>query len=122
MERQDQAVEKGEPRDALKELAHLGTCIEPILPRTPRVQRGARPLQPVGGLPLGQPFGLPVMIRSKEFDALEAIPAPVTIFMAALLRIDDSAHHSLLTSPLSGCTRDELRMGRECPCCNPYLS
>jgi len=102
MERHDQAVEEGETRDALKELDHLGTRIEPILPRTPRLQRGARHLQPLGGLPLGQPFGLQVTILPKEFGALEAIPALVTIFMAALLIIDDSAHSSLLTSPLSG--------------------
>jgi hypothetical protein len=102
MERHDQAVEEGEPRDALTELDHLGTGIEPILPRPPRLQRGARHLQPLGGLPLGQPCGLQVTILPKEFGALEAIPALVTIFMAALLLIDDSAHSSLLTSPLAG--------------------
>jgi hypothetical protein len=95
-------MEEGETRDALKELDHLGTGIEPTLPRTPRLQRGARHRSLLGGLPLGQPFGLQGTILPKDFGTLEAIPALVTILMAALLIIDGSAHSSLLTSPLSG--------------------
>jgi hypothetical protein len=58
MESQHQTMEEGETRNTLKELDHLGTRIEPVLPGTPRLECRAGDLQPCGGLPLGQPLGL----------------------------------------------------------------
>jgi hypothetical protein len=48
MERQRQAVEEGEARNALKELHHLWTGIELILPRQPRLQCGTGHAQRLG--------------------------------------------------------------------------
>jgi hypothetical protein len=45
-------VEEGEAGNALKELDHLRTGIQPILPRVPCLQGGAGHLKPLGALTL----------------------------------------------------------------------
>ena len=51
-------MEEGKPGHALKKRDDLGTSIEPILPRAPRLQRGAGNIETVGGLTLGEPSAL----------------------------------------------------------------
>jgi len=63
------------------------------------LQRGAGNIKPLGGLPLGEPLGLQVATLLKQSSMLEAIPSLVTITIATWLRINDSAHRSLLTQP-----------------------
>jgi hypothetical protein len=95
-------MEEGKPRHALKKRDDLGTGIEPILPRAPRLQRGAGNIEPVGGLTLGEPSGLQVAILLKEFSASASLPSLVTSPIVTWLRINDSAHRSLLTRPWFG--------------------
>src|SRR5262245_5546314 len=89
-------MEEGKPGHALKKRDDLGTRIEPILPRAPRLQRGTGHVETVGGLTLGESLGLQVAILLKEFSASASLPSLVTITMALWLRINDSAHRSLL--------------------------
>jgi hypothetical protein len=67
-------MEAGQPGHTLKKRADLGTRIEPILPRRPRLQRGAGNVETVGGLPLGEPSGLQVVILLKECSASASPP------------------------------------------------
>jgi hypothetical protein len=113
-------MEEGETRDALKELDHLGAGIEPILPCAPRCKRGAGDLEPVGGLTLGEPLGLQVAILLKEFSASASLPSLVTITMATWLRINDSAHSSLLTQPWL-CVNVMAKDGEGTPLLQPFL-
>jgi len=92
-------MEEGKPGHALKKRDDLGTRIEPILPRAPRLQRGAGHIETGGGLTLGEPSGLQVVILLKECSASASRPSLVTITIAPWLRINDSAHSSLLPSP-----------------------
>src|SRR5215475_4479851 len=92
-------MEEGKPGYALKNRADLGTSIEPILPRAPRLQRGAGNVETVGGLPLGEPSGLQGVILLKECSASASLPSLVTITLAPWLRINASAHSALLPSP-----------------------
>jgi hypothetical protein len=101
MESENEAMEEGETRHTLKKRHHLGTCIEPILPCVPGLQRGPGNVQPFGGLSLGQPLGVQVVILLEKFGAPDALPALMTINLAPLLIIDDSAHSYLLTQPVS---------------------
>ena len=92
-------MEEGKPGHALKKRDDLGTRIEPILPRAPRWQRGAGNIETVGGLTLGEPSGLQVVILLKEYSTSVSRPSLVTIAIAPWLRSNDSAHRSLLPSP-----------------------
>ena len=71
-------MEEGEPGHALKKRDDLGTRIEPILPRAPRLQRGAGNIETVSGLTLGEPSGLQVVILLKECSASASRPSLVT--------------------------------------------
>src|SRR5882724_6863736 len=53
MESQDQSMEEGKTRNALKKLHHMGTGIKPILPCAPRLKRGSGNVQRLGCLTLG---------------------------------------------------------------------
>ena len=99
MEGQNQAMKASETRNTFKELDHLGTGIEPLLPRAPRLQRGTGNLEPLSGLTLREPLGLQVAIRFEELSAAEAVPSLVMITMHTPLKIDYTAHSYLLTQP-----------------------
>jgi hypothetical protein len=112
-------MEKGKSRHALKKRDDLGTGIEPILPRAPRLQRSAGNVEPIGGLPLGEPSGLQVAILLKEFSASASLPSLVTSTMAPWLRINDSAHSSLLTQPWL-CVNVTAKDGEGAPWLQPF--
>ena len=113
-------MEEGKPGHALKKRDDLGTRIEPILPRAPRLQRGAGNVEPIGGLSLGEPSGLQVVILLKEFSASASLPSLVTITIAPWLRINDSAHSSLLPSPWL-CVNVMAKDGEGAPWLQPFL-
>jgi hypothetical protein len=92
-------MEEGKPGHARKKRDDLGTRIEPILPRAPRLPRGAGNIEPVGGLTLGEPSGWQVVRLLKECSASASRPSWVTITIAPWVRINDRAHSSLLPSP-----------------------
>jgi hypothetical protein len=92
MERQSQAVEDGEARNALKELNPLRTGIEPILPRQPRVQRGTGHAQRLGRLTLGDPLGVQRAIPCKPVSTFAASPALIAIMIATVLVLDYRCH------------------------------
>src|SRR5262245_45883267 len=113
-------MEEGKPGHALKKRDDLGAGIEPLLPRAPRLQRGAGHVETVGGLTLGEPSGLQVVILLKEFRASASLPALVTITIAPWLRLNDSAHSSLLSSPWL-CVNVMAKDGEGAPWLQPFL-
>ena len=52
----------------------------------------------LGGLTQGEPLGLQIALLIEEFSAVGAIPAWVTIRVAALLLLDDGCHSDLLVA------------------------
>ena len=94
-------MQEGETGHTLKKLGDIGTHIEPILPSPPGLKCGTGNVEHFGCLTLGQPLSLQSTILLEECGASEAIPALVTIKIAALLIIDYCTHSSLLSQPLS---------------------
>jgi len=97
MESENKAMKEGETGYTLKKRYHLGTGIEPILPCEPGLQCGSGNVQPFGGLSLGQPLGVQLVILLEEFGAPDALPTLVPINLAPLFISNDSAHSNLLT-------------------------
>jgi hypothetical protein len=82
-----QEADQANPTRADFDTHHMGTHIEPLLPRAPHLQRGSGNVQRLGGLTLGEPVGLQVAIVVKECSASEAFPAlppPQAIAMFAI--------------------------------------
>src|SRR5262245_20362785 len=92
MQRDDQAMQEGEPGDTVKKGHHLGTAIEAVLVRPPRLQCAARDVQHLGRLALGDSLGVQRAISFKQVSALAARPALVAIMIATVLCLDYRCH------------------------------
>jgi hypothetical protein len=112
MEGQHQAMQEGEPRNALKERNHLGTCIESILPGAPCLERGTGDIKCLGGLTLGDPLGLQMTILVKQFGASHPLPSLLAVCIATLFVMDYSSHGYLLYQSSYHVRSGGLRMTR----------
>jgi hypothetical protein len=92
-------MEEGKPRYAFKKLDDMGTGIESILPRTPRLQGGAGHVKHLGRLPLGVPLGVQITILRPQVSTFEPCPALVAILVVSLLILDYRSHNDLLLHP-----------------------
>ena len=102
MEGQHQSMQKGESRTTSKELGHLGTDVEGVMPGVPSLQGASGHLQPLGGLTLGDALSLQVEILLEPIGPLEAVPELMTGAIVAVWKINDSAHGSLPLKPSLG--------------------
>jgi hypothetical protein len=96
VDRQDEAMQEGEPRRSVKKRHDCGTLVEALLVRPPGLQRAAGNLKHLGRLTLGDALGFAIDILLKQLSAFHAIPALVTILIATLLVMDDGSHSYLL--------------------------
>jgi hypothetical protein len=92
---------EGKSGTALKELGHLGTDIEGVVPPTPGLQGGSGNLKLFGGLTLGDPLNLQCEIVLKQVSSLETHPARLALRVAVLLVLDDGSHRDLLWPSLA---------------------
>ena len=94
--------------------------IQALLIRTPCLQRAAGHVQHLGGLTLREALGFETAIPFKQLGTFDALPALVTITVAPWLRLNDSAHSSLLTSPWF-CVNVMAKDGEGAPLLQPFL-
>jgi hypothetical protein len=85
----------------LKELGDMGTNIEGVMPDTPGLQGGARNLELLGGLTLGDALGLQRSVLRKEVCTFETTPAWLALRVALLFVLDDGSHSDLLCQSLA---------------------
>jgi hypothetical protein len=76
--------EEGKSRATLKELGHMRTDIEGIMPGVPRLQGPSGPLKPRGGLTLGDALRLPLQLWLEQIGPLEAVPEVIAVAMVAV--------------------------------------
>ena len=89
-------MQEGETGNTVKKRHDSRTRVEALLVRPPRLQRGARDLKHLGGLPLGDALGFAIVILLQEVSALDALPTWVAIIVASLRLLDYRAHRYLL--------------------------
>jgi hypothetical protein len=89
-------MQEGKTGDAVKKRYDSWTLVEALLVRLPCLQRGARHLKHLGGLPLGEALSFEIVILLQEVSALDALPTLVAIIVASLLILDYRAHRYLL--------------------------
>ena len=96
-------MQEGETRNTLEKRHDRGTGIEAVRVRSPRLQRTAGHVKPLGRLTLGPPLDFQIAIPRKQVSVFEALPSLVAISMATWRLLDDGAHSSLLLlKPRSG--------------------
>ena len=101
VEAHNQPMHEGEPRTALKELGHMGTDVEAVMPCAPGLKSGSGNLQLLSNLTLGQALGLQLTIMLEEVRTFESIPAWLAVIVALLRVFDDGSHSDLLGSSLA---------------------
>ena len=94
-------MQEGEPRTTLKELGHMGTDIEAVMPCAPGLKSGSGNLELLSGLTLGDALGLQLTILLKEVRTFESIPAWLAVIVALVRVLDDGSHSDLLGQSLA---------------------
>ena len=82
MEGHHEPVQEGESGTALKELGHMGTDIEAVVPYAPGLKGGSGNLELFGGLTLGDALGSQLPVLLKEVRTFESIPAWLAVMVA----------------------------------------
>ena len=95
-------MEEGKSRAILKELGHMGTAIEGVMPGVPSWKGASGHLKLLGGLTLGDALSLQLQILLEQIGPLEAVPELMTVAIVAVWKINDSAHGYLPLTPLPG--------------------
>jgi hypothetical protein len=88
MEAHNQPMHEGKSRTALKELGHMGTDVESVMPRPPGLNGRSGNLELFGGLTLGDALGSQLPVLLKEVRTFESIPAWLAVRVALLLVLD----------------------------------
>ena len=101
VEAHNQPMHEGESRTALKELGHMGTDVEAVMPPPPGLKSRSGNLELCGGLALGEALGSQLPVLLKEVRTLESIPAWLAVRVALLRVLDEGSHSDLLCSSLA---------------------
>jgi len=80
----------------LKELGHMRTASEGVVPYVSGLQGGSGNLKRLSRLPLRDPLSLQRTIGLKEVSALETVPARLALRGALWLVLEDGSHRDLL--------------------------
>jgi hypothetical protein len=102
---ENETMQEGQPRRALKKDPHGRMFVEALLVRPPGLQRAAGNLKRLGRLTQGESLGLQSEILIEEVRASGAIPSWGTIIMAFAIimalwmGLDDGSHSDLLLNP-----------------------
>ena len=101
VERQDESMQEGEPRNTVTKCHNRGARIQALLVGLPRPQRAAGNGQGLGGFPLGGALCWESVVLLKERRAFEAIPAGAALLVASFHLLDYGAHSDLLCPPFA---------------------
>jgi len=105
MDPENETMQEGQPRRALKKDHNARMFVEALLVRPPGLQRAAGNLKRLGRLTQGEPLGLQSEILIEEVRASGAIPSwgaiimAFAIIMALWMGLDDGSHSDLLFNP-----------------------
>jgi hypothetical protein len=94
-------MHEGEPRTALKELGHMGTDVEAVMPCASGLKSGSGNLQLLSNLTLGHALGLQLTIMLEEVRTFEAIPAWLAVIVALVRILAYGSHSDLLGQSLA---------------------
>jgi hypothetical protein len=100
---ENETMQEGQPRRALKKDHDGGMFVEALLVGPPGLKGASGNLKRLGRLTQGEPLGVQITILIEAFSTLGARPAWVTITSALWMGVDDGFHSDLLVNPLPCC-------------------
>ena len=95
VEGENEPMQESQSGAILKELGHMRTDIERVVPPAPGLECGAGNLKLFGGLTLGETLSLQLEITQRPVRPLETILSRRVLDIVEVGKIDDRAHVSL---------------------------